>query len=381
MGLRIAPLIQRQPIEEEEEELQMKPRSGQLDHLVQKQSLEEEEEEEEVLQTKASPSHTPTITPEMQVQVNALHGGGQPLPESTRAYFEPRFGYDFSQVRIHTDAQAASTARGMNAQAYTHGRDIVFGAQQFVPETNRGKQLLAHELTHIVQQGKGATTRKGREASSTAPSGADAGVDSTTATNGYGIAAGTPPQTTSAGVIRRLPFGIRLPTGTRFLDPAAEKPLARSVYGSSIILSRVLISNALGGGGRPFTLYMPVPVLGGVTVINAGPSLYSTPGSNPSLLIHELAHSWQSQHHPNPAQYMVNSVLSQAAGGSGAYCYRPGRWFGFYGAEQIAQQAERGVAPIVAHMKSTSPGIPDIGNIASLSVPRWETRGTTGVRC
>ena len=90
---------------------------------------------------------------------------------------------------------------------------------------------------------------------------------------------------------------------------------------------------------------MPIPVLGDVTVINAGPSLYSTPGSNPNLLIHELAHSWQSQHHPNPAQYMANSVASQAVGGSGAYCYRPGRWFGLYGAEQIAQQAERGEAP------------------------------------
>ncbi|UCF90303.1 MAG: DUF4157 domain-containing protein [Desulfobacterales bacterium] len=380
MGLNITPLIQLQPIEEEEEELQMKPLSGQLDPSVQKQPLEEEEEEE-VLQTQASPGHAPTMTPEMQARINGMRGGGQPLPGSARAYFEPRFGHDFSQVRIHTDAQAANTARGMKAQAYTFGRDIVFGAQQFVPETQKGKYLLAHELTHVVQQGKGATAWKERRASRAVSSGADAGVDRPAATNGNGIAAGTPPQTTSAGVIQRLPFGIRLPTGTRFLDPAAEKPLARSVYGGSIILSRVLISNALGGGGRPFTLYTPIPVLGDVTVINAGPSLYSTPGSNPNLLIHELAHSWQSQHHPNPAQYMVNSVLSQAAGGSGAYCYRPGRWFGLYGAEQIAQQAERGVAPIVAHMKSTSPGVPDIGNIASLSVPRWETRGATGVRC
>lgn len=77
---------------------------------------------------------------------------GQALPQGTRDYFEPRFGHDFSQVRVHTDAQAAQAAQGVQARAYTTGRNIVFGAGQFAPETEGGKRLLAHELTHVVQQ-------------------------------------------------------------------------------------------------------------------------------------------------------------------------------------------------------------------------------------
>ena len=112
---------------------------------------EEEEEEAITLQAKVAPGRTPDATPAVQAQVNAL-GGGQPLPASVRAVLEPRFGYDFSQVRIHTDARAAESARAVNALAYTVGRDIVFGVGQYAPGTSRGQRLMAHELTHVVQQ-------------------------------------------------------------------------------------------------------------------------------------------------------------------------------------------------------------------------------------
>jgi hypothetical protein len=69
---------------------------------------------------------------------------------------EPRFGHDFSQVRIHTDARAAESAMAVNAQAYTVGRDIVFGGGHFTPQTSHGQKLLAHELTHVMQQGSTA---------------------------------------------------------------------------------------------------------------------------------------------------------------------------------------------------------------------------------
>jgi hypothetical protein len=82
----------------------------------------------------------------------ALGGSGQPLDSATRAYFEPRFGADFSGVRVHTDAQAAESARAVNALAYTLGQDVVFGAGQYRPGTSVGQRLLAHELTHAVQQ-------------------------------------------------------------------------------------------------------------------------------------------------------------------------------------------------------------------------------------
>ncbi len=78
-------------------------------------------------------------------------GGGEPLGETARAYFEPRFGHDFSRVRLHADAQAAQSARAVEARAYTVGNEIVFGAGQYAPDTPAGKRLLAHELTHVVQ--------------------------------------------------------------------------------------------------------------------------------------------------------------------------------------------------------------------------------------
>jgi len=79
-------------------------------------------------------------------------GSGRPLDSATRAFFEPRFGTDFSHVRVHTDSHAAASARSVNALAYTVGHDVVFGAGQYAPQTSEGRHLLAHELTHVVQQ-------------------------------------------------------------------------------------------------------------------------------------------------------------------------------------------------------------------------------------
>jgi hypothetical protein len=82
----------------------------------------------------------------------ALLSPGQPLDDSARALMEPRFGHDFGRVRIHRDAQSAESARAVNALAYTVGNDIVFGSGQFAPATPSGRRILAHELTHVVQQ-------------------------------------------------------------------------------------------------------------------------------------------------------------------------------------------------------------------------------------
>jgi hypothetical protein len=91
-------------------------------------------------------------TPADGAGVNDLKGGGAPLSDATRAYFEPRFGHEFGQVRVHTDAAAAASARSFGALAYTVGSDLVFGKGQYEPETSEGKHLLAHELTHVLQQ-------------------------------------------------------------------------------------------------------------------------------------------------------------------------------------------------------------------------------------
>jgi len=83
---------------------------------------------------------------------DVLRSPGQPLDEATRAFMEPRFGHDFSRVRVHTDARAAESARTIDALAYTVGRDIAFGPGSYEPVSGVGLRLLAHELTHVVQQ-------------------------------------------------------------------------------------------------------------------------------------------------------------------------------------------------------------------------------------
>ena len=81
-----------------------------------------------------------------------LRSPGQPLDPVTRAFMEPRFGHDFSRVRVHSGAVAEQSARDVNANAYTVGHDIVFECRLVSPGTHEGRRLIAHELTHVVQQ-------------------------------------------------------------------------------------------------------------------------------------------------------------------------------------------------------------------------------------
>jgi uncharacterized protein DUF4157 len=121
---QITPLVQvqrQEGPEEEEETLQAKPLAEEITPLVQKQVEPEEEEEE--LQAKATSGRISEVNSNLESHILSLKGSGQPLRESARAYFEPRFGRDFSQVRVHADAQAAEAAR-----AYTVGQDLMFGA-------------------------------------------------------------------------------------------------------------------------------------------------------------------------------------------------------------------------------------------------------------
>jgi len=98
-----------------------------------------------------------------------LQSSGQPLDSSTREFMESRFGYDFSPVRLHTDARAEESARELNAHAYTVGGDIAFGARQFTPHTADGRRLLAHELTHVIQNRPTTIQRQATEGESLLP--------------------------------------------------------------------------------------------------------------------------------------------------------------------------------------------------------------------
>lgn len=84
---------------------------------------------------------------------SAFAGGGSPLSDSQRAFFESRFGADFSSVRVHTDTAAQTASRQINAKAFTHGTGIAFASGAYQPESAEGQRLLAHELTHTIQQG------------------------------------------------------------------------------------------------------------------------------------------------------------------------------------------------------------------------------------
>ena len=103
-----------------------------------------------VVQRSPSGARTSTVP---SIVHKTLISPGQRLDPITRAFFEPRFGHDFSQVRIHTDANANESARAVSALAYTVGNNVVFGAGQYSPQSPAGLRLMAHELTHVVQQG------------------------------------------------------------------------------------------------------------------------------------------------------------------------------------------------------------------------------------
>ncbi len=119
---------------------------------LQRESEEQEEDDEEQVQAKSYPGKSPTTNSTVQAQLASSSSGGQLLPHATRAFMESRFGRDFSSVRVHSDDNAASMNRQLNAKAFTHRQHIYFGNGQYHPQTRTGQQLLAHELTHVVQQ-------------------------------------------------------------------------------------------------------------------------------------------------------------------------------------------------------------------------------------
>jgi chemotaxis protein histidine kinase CheA len=150
---QITPLVQRQ-VEPEEEGEEKEPVQTKLaeDAQIQRQEEEEKEEGEELIQTKQSNKQAPQVDSNLATQIRSLKSGGQSLPRSERDFFEPKFGCDFSQVRVHADPQAAAVSHALNAQAFTMGRDVVFGSGRYAPGTAAGQRLLAHELTHTIQQ-------------------------------------------------------------------------------------------------------------------------------------------------------------------------------------------------------------------------------------
>ncbi len=128
--------------------LQRKCACGQ--HTSGGQQCEECKKKGMTLQRQSKDSATSNAVPPIVHDV--LNSPGRPLDAGTRAFLEPRFEHDFSNVRVHTDETAAASAKAINATAYTVGRDLVFAAGQYSPATSDGRKLVAHELTHVLQQ-------------------------------------------------------------------------------------------------------------------------------------------------------------------------------------------------------------------------------------
>ncbi|MEQ9364269.1 MAG: DUF4157 domain-containing protein, partial [Leptospirales bacterium] len=162
---------------EEDEEMQQAPaisRMGEQDEEMQQAPMVSRMGEEEDMDTTTSMSMQResaagpdggTVSNDVAQKIDGVrNSGGEKLPESEREFFESRMGHDFGDVRIHTGSEAAQVSRDVNAKAFTIGRDVVFGEEEYKPGTPEGRRLMAHELTHTVQQGAARQTPIRRQA-------------------------------------------------------------------------------------------------------------------------------------------------------------------------------------------------------------------------
>ncbi|QKQ77792.1 DUF4157 domain-containing protein [Nostoc sp. TCL240-02] len=174
--------IQREALPEDEEELQMKPLANSITPLLQREEMPEDEEELQMksldnstLQREALPEEEEELqmkpmvqrqaeagmeaAPDLEASINQARGGGQAIADNIREPMEVAFGADFSGVKVHTDGQSDQLNRSIQARAFTTGQDVFFRSGEYNPGSRGGQELLAHELTHVVQQNGGAVQR------------------------------------------------------------------------------------------------------------------------------------------------------------------------------------------------------------------------------
>lgn len=162
----VTPLVQRQQMPEEEE-LQMKSVYNYHLSWLQRQQMPEEEEaqEEEPVQMKSMVQRLPgtggiAATSDLETSIKQSRGGGQPLADDIKQPMEQAFGADFGSVRVHTDGNSDKLNKSIQARAFTTGQDIFFRQGEYSPGSSTGKELLAHELTHVIQQNGNSVQRK-----------------------------------------------------------------------------------------------------------------------------------------------------------------------------------------------------------------------------
>jgi peptidoglycan hydrolase-like protein with peptidoglycan-binding domain len=140
--------------EEEKDKVQKKSQNPEEEEKVQKKTNDPEEEKDKKEESKIQRKET-SNSPQSTTgnYISSINGKGNQLPADTNSFFSFRMGYDFSDVKVHTDQEAADSAKELNAKAYTLKNNIVFNEGQYNPESAEGKRLMAHELAHVVQQG------------------------------------------------------------------------------------------------------------------------------------------------------------------------------------------------------------------------------------
>lgn len=212
------------------------------------------------------PVRASVVRPVLESRIPALWGQGQPLPQSERAFFEPRFGMDFSTVHIHNGSKADVAAKQISARAFTFGSDIAFAAGQFKPGTPGGRRLIAHELTHVLQQSDSAAAAPNR----TPVSG---GTNGTVAED--------------TGSMARRPLNVNLGRSTQVvqreaMDVAEQRDLRRRIHQLSddelIALLEALYRQSPDGRGRTGSGTADDPYENYAEYLRRSRSLVTTPG-------------------------------------------------------------------------------------------------------
>lgn len=227
------------------------------------------EEEEKSIKRKES-GDAPSINASPAVE-QTLQSSGQPLHTDTRSFMEERFGHDFSQVQVHHDRLAQRSSADINALAFTHKNHIVFGTGQYQPQTDKGKKLLAHELTHVVQQRYGSSPEQGkvqpklsmtpllqRNNNTIRRFPEDEGIDSTQTIHDELLAeyineTGTPPELASRfSHDYQIWLAVKSGSNIQFEKPILkrENPLDRLHKGLPTGTTKLLINGNIAGGAN-----------------------------------------------------------------------------------------------------------------------------------
>ena len=263
-----------------------------------------------------SPRAMKTEAAETRAIEDAVQSGGHSLDTSVQSDMGARFGHDFSRVRVHTDDDASASAQSLNASAYTLGQDIVFRQGEYAPDSVRGQHLLAHELTHVIQQDAAPSTNSTLQRSTAGAivGGAIGGVAGFLLGGPLGAAAG-------AGI--GAASGDSISTTNRQLS-GDEVTYAQTIYLNSLDYGSITISrgSAASVGGTARTLGNTINMDDDEFV---GDTMELSPAGRETL-IHEMAHVWQYQH--NGWSYAPEALWAQAKAAwqtgsrNGAYDWR-----------------------------------------------------------